>query len=533
MPKPPPGSRLHGLTKSSIQSVIATGEALDAGRLADADRFIVPALALAGDHPEVLRLLAGIQTLRNQHAQAAQTMRSALLRRPEDALYHNTLGSILIAQGDLDSAIHTLQRAVEIDPTLAAAFYNLGLALIQSVRPAEAAEAFQRSLVLAPTYAPARVMLADILRAGGRTDDAVAEYRRVLAKQPTAGIAWWGLANLKTVPLGDDDIAAMRQAQASRSATENDHIAIGFALGKALADRGNYAESLDAIATSNTLARRRATWDGAGFSRTVSQALDAFTPPPHGTTEDLGHEVIFIISMPRSGSTLIEQILASHSQVTGTSELPDLPLVLTEESQRRGKPFPVWASEATPTDWTRMGRRYLERTARWREHTPRFTDKLLNNWFYLGAIRAMLPAARIVVARRDPLETCLSCYYQQFANNEFTRTFPDLAGYWNDFNRAIEHWKTLHPTALHEAHYERLVGDPENTIRQLLDFCGLHFETACLNFHETRRDILTASAAQVREPLRNDTARAQRFGALLDPLRAALGLPAFSSDTRA
>jgi Flp pilus assembly protein TadD len=533
MPKPAPGSRLYGLSKSAIQSVVATGEALDGGRLVDADRFIVPALALAADHPEVLRLVAGMHTLRGQHAQAAQTMRSALLQRPEDAMYHNTLGTILIAQGDLDSAVNTLQRAVELDPTLAAAFYNLGLALMHSVRATEAGVALQRSLALAPGHAAARVMLADILRASGRTDAAVAEYRRVLAKHPSAGIAWWGLANLKTVPMSDHDIAAMRKAQAAKTTSDNDRIGIGFALAKALADRSLYADSLDAIAAANAIARRRATWDAAGFSRTVTTALDAFTPPPQGADANLGAEAIFIVSMPRSGSTLIEQILASHSQVNGTSELPDIPLVLTEESQRRGKPFPTWVADVTPADWTRMGRRYLERTARWRQDKPRFTDKLLNNWFYLGAIRAMLPAARIVVARRDPLETCLSCYYQQFTNNEYTRTFDGLAGYWRDFDRAIAQLRTVYPNAIHECSYERLVADPHTTIRELLDFCGLPFEAACLDFHETKRDILTASAAQVREPLRNDTARAHRFGALLDPLRTALGMPAYATEVSA
>jgi len=404
------------------------------------------------------------------------------------------------------------------------AWYNLGLALVHSVRTGDAVVALRRAVELEPDHAAAHTLLADALRASGRIADAIGEYRRVIAKQPGAGVAWWGLANLKTVKLGADDIEAMRRALQRPGASDDSLVALGFALGKALDDNGRYDEALVAIGAANTRARRRGTWNAAAFSTAVTNALDAFTPSPAGSAEAIGGEVIFIVSMPRSGSTLVEQILGAHSQVEGTSELPDLPLVLTEESRRRGKPFPHWVAAMQPEDWTRLGRRYLERTARWRERRPRFTDKLLNNWFYLGAIRAMLPAARIVVCRRDPLETCLSCYRQHFVNNEYTRTFTDLAAYWRDFDRAIRHWRQLHAEHLYENVYEALIADPDTKIRELLAFCGLAFEQSCMDFHRSEREVLTASAAQVREPLRGDTARAARYGALLDPLRTALGL---------
>ncbi len=527
MQKPTPGSRLSGLSKSAIHSVVATAQALDAGHVPEAESLIVPALSLAPNHPEVLRLLAGIQALRGHHAQAVQSMRAAIAGRPDDALYHNTLVTNLIEQNDLDGAIETLRRATQLDPEFGVAFYNLGLAYMHSARPADAAIALRRCVELIPRHGSARTLLADILRAGGQTDEAVAEFRKILADSPTSGVAWWGLANLKTVPLRDADLEAMRKARGS--AADSDRIGIGFALGKALADRGEYQQALTSISEANTIAQRRRRWSAEGFSDAVTQSMSAFVSPPRDLDPQLGREAIFIVSMPRSGSTLLEQILASHSQVQGTSELPDLPLVLTEESQRRNTPFPQWVTQASPDDWARLGRRYLERTAARRDGgKPFFTDKLLNNWFYLGAIRRMLPGAHVIVARRDPLETCLSCYFQQFANNEFTRSFADLAAYWRDFDRAIGHWKRAHPDYIYENVYEELVTDPERTIRALLAFCELEFEPACLDFHATRRDVLTASSAQVREPLRADTARAARFGALLDPLRAELNLPPFS-----
>jgi hypothetical protein len=176
-------------------------------------------------------------------------------------------------------------------------------------------------------------------------------------------------------------------------------------------------------------------------------------------------------------------------------------------------------------DWQRMGHAYLERTAHWCKQRPIFVDKLPNNWIYLPAIRAMLPDARIVVCRRDPLETCLSCYRQHFAGNDYTRTFGDLAAYWREFDRSARHHADMDPTRVHQHVYEDLIADPQRSIRTLLEFCGLPFEESCLHFHEARRDVRSPSAAQVREPLR-DSARAAQYGALLDPLRSALNAPA-------
>jgi len=337
-------------------------------------------------------------------------------------------------------------------------------------------------------------------------------------------MAWWGLADLKTTRFADGDIERMQDAMKQPRAGDDDLIAMGFALAKALDDEGRYADSLDALAQANAVARRRRQWNASAFSAGIDAVNQAFTPPPAGAPEALGDEVIFIVSLPRSGSTLVEQILASHSSVEGAGELPDLPMVLAEESRRRRKPFPQWVGEMQPADWERLGTRYLERTAHWRQRRPVFIDKLPNNWMYIGAIRAMLPAARIICCRRDPLENCFSCYRQHLANNDYSRTFDDLAGFWRDFDRSARHWSALSPARVHEHSYEGLLADPEGQIRQLLEFCELPFEPACVRFHETEREVRSPSATQVREPLRQDTASAPRYGALLDPLRQALGI---------
>jgi len=338
--------------------------------------------------------------------------------------------------------------------------------------------------------------------------------------QPWSGMAWWGLANIKTLRFESKDSDAIRSALSDARASDDDRIALGFALAKTLDDQGRYAESLQALAQANAIARRRVTWNAGAFSAAIREIEAAFAAAP-AVASGLGREVIFVLGMPRSGTTLVEQILASHSQVEGAGELSDLPLLINEESRRRHSAFPQWVSAMQPEDWRRLGESYLRRTAHWREHKPIFVDKLPNNWIYIAAIRSMLPEARIVVCRRDPLETCLSCYRQHFAGNDYTRSFDDLAAYWHEFDRSTRQFASAQPTRVYAHVYEELLANPERSIRALLDFCGLPFEEACLNFHENTRDVRSPSAAQVREPLR-DTARAARYGALLDPLRRAL-----------
>ncbi len=518
-------SRLQGLNQATAQHVLATAHALEAGRPDEAIEKLAPALASHPDHPEILRLHAGILNLRGDFIGATKAMQRALTLRPDDPLYYNTLGSILGSAGEFDAAIAALRRACELQPDLAVAWFNLGVMLTRCVRHDEAALALQRTVAIAPEHVAARALLGDMLRVQDRLPEAITEYRKVIAEKPWIGMAWWGLADLKTIRLSGDDVAQMKRAMQNPHIGDDDLIAMGFALAKAFDDEGHYAESLDALKQANAIARLRRQWNAGAFSANITSILEAFTPPPASAPViTLGGEVIFVVSLPRSGSTLVEQILASHSRVEGAGELPDLPLTLGEESRRRGKPFPVWVRDMQPADWQRLGERYLQRTAHWQRQRPIFVDKLPGNWFYVGAIRAMLPAAKIVACRRDPLETCFSCYRQHLYNNEYTRTFEDLSAYWRDYDRSVHRWRSLHPSHVYEHVYENLLVEQETSIRGLLAFCGLPFEETCMRFYDNKRDVRSPSAMQVRQPLRRDTARAPRYGSLLDPLRAALGL---------
>lgn len=520
--------RLEGLDNAAAQRVVATAQALALGRADQATAQLQPALTAYPSHPEVLRLHAGILDLRGNHPAARNAMEQAVALRPLDALYHNTLGTILGNSGDFDGALRALRRACELQPGLATAWYNLGVMLTRCVRNEEAVEALRRAVELAPDNMDARAQLGDMLRMQGHAEASAAEYRRVLSERPWAGMAWWGLADLRTGALTDEDMDRMGAALRDSRTSDDDRIAIGFALAKGLDERGSYQESLDQLKRANAIARLRQRWDARGFSAAIDSVNRAFTPPPAGTPDAaLGQGAIFIVGMPRSGTTLVEQILASHSQVEGAGELPDLSLVLAEESRQRGKPFPNWVADLQPAEWQHLGERYLERTSHWHRRRPFFTDKMPGNWMYVGAIRTMLPGAHIVVCRRDPLETCFSCYRQHLYNNEYARTPEDLAAYWRDFDRSARYWAAQYPAQVHQHGYEALIDAPEPAIRRLLEFCGLPFEETCLRFHETRREVRSPSATQVRRKLQADTAQAKRYGSLVDPLRTSLGLAPF------
>lgn len=499
------------------------------GRADQAAQALAGVLASHADHPEALRLEAGICSLRRQHVAAVRAARRAAQLRPDDALYQNTLGSVLADAGDFDGAIAALRRACELQPTLAAAWYNLGIVLTRCVRYLEAADALQRAVKLDPHHAQARAQLADALKGSGDIDGAVAQYRALLAEQPWAGMAWWGLADLKTRRMDAADAAAISGALSDARASDDDRIALGFALARALDDQGRFADALAALERANAIARQRSRWNAAAFTAAIAEIEHAFESVDGAGDPELGRGAIFVVGMPRSGTTLVEQILASHTQVQGAGELPDLPLLINQQSARRGQPFPRWVGAMRPDDWEDLGRQYLQRTAHWRATRPMVVDKLPNNWIYLATIRAMLPAARIVVCRRDRLETCLSCYRQHFAGNDYTRTFDDLAAYWRDFDASMRRQALRQATAVREHVYENLIADPDGEIRALLEFCGLPFEEGCVRFHQTARDVHSPSAAQVRQPLRSDTARAGRYGALLDRLRMALGMAAYGA----
>lgn len=518
-------ARLAGLTARASRLLRDARGALEGRRVAEADQLLARAAPLSGEHPEFLRLVGVTRQLQQRPAEAIPPLRRALEHAPGDALILTNLGTALRATGELDAAITALRRACDIAPDLAASWYNLGRALASARRTGEAHEVYARALACDPDHVGARMAYGDTLRSFGRTAEAAAEYRRALAL-PGSIEAWSRLAGMQTVRITPEETATLERLFAQPGLPENDRVIVGFALARALEDHERYAEAFTVLSSANAIKRRQMHWDAPGFSSVVDSIMRAFaSPPASASPPDLGREVVFIVSLPRSGSTLIEHILASHPDVEGASELPDLGHVLEAESRRTGTEFPGWVARATPADWRRLGEDYLARTARWRRERAFFTDKGLSNWRVIGAAMAMLPGARIVNVRRDPVETCLSCFRQLFTRGQaFAYDLAELAAYWRDYDRMMRFWNARYPHRIRDQAYESLVADPEREVRELLAFCGLAYDPACLRSHETARDVHTLSGAQVREPLRADTARAPLYREFLTPLRLALGL---------
>lgn len=509
--------RMAGLSADAVARMHAAARAIRDGDATGAERLLGEVLALSPEHPEALRLTGILHNRCGRHDQACEVLSRALAQQPDDPLVLSDLGSAQQGCGESEAAFASWRRATEVAPAEPMPWFNLGRNLQLEGRTIEAVAALEHATTLATDFLPARILLADALVHLGRFEQADAHYREALWRHPACGDAWRGLANMKTRPLSDEDREQLVLNLGRHDIAATDRIAMGHALGKVCEDQGHHADAFAALNAANAELRGLAPWDAAGFSSFVDAVIAATADLPEPKQPDLGRETILIVGMPRSGSTLFEQILAAHPQVEGAGELPDLGNVIAEESARRGQPFPRWLPQADANDWHRLGSDYLRRTARWRAQRPRFTDKLPENWLHAGVLRAMLPGAVVLETRRDPLETAWSCFKQQFyALPHFSCDFADIASYLHDCERAMATWRERDPAHVALASYEALLADPEAVIRALLAACGLPFDPACLEFHRIERSVRTPSAGQVRQPLRHDTARAQRYGALLD-----------------
>ncbi len=497
----------------------------------------------------------------NQLHVAEPLLKAYLKRDPFDARAIRMLAELAGRIGRYGDAEALLRRAVELAPGFTAARANLALVLYRQNRAPEALTlldaviadepdnpghanlkaaalgrlgGFEDAIALyekvlhdAPGQPRVWLSYGHMLKTVGRRDDGIAAYRRALSLLPTLGDAWWSLANLKTVKFDDDDIAAMEAALARDDLDDEDRFHLDFALGKAFEDRRDPVQSFAHYAAGNALRRTRIVYDADETSAFVDRSIALLTPeflaarPDHGSTAP---DPIFVLGMPRAGSTLIEQILASHSLVEGTTELPDMPALA-----RRIASYPE-GLEALSADALRdIGKDYLRRAAiQRRTDRPFFIDKLPNNWAHVALIHLALPNARIIDARRDPLDCCFSNFKQHYARGQtFSYSLDDLGRYYTDYVRLMTHVDAVLPGRVHRVDHEALLDDTEAEVRALLAACGLDFEPACLAFHETERAVRTASSEQVRRPINRDGVDAWRpYDQWLGPLRSALGLAA-------
>jgi tetratricopeptide (TPR) repeat protein len=449
-----------------------------------------------------------------------------------------------------------LRRAIDIAPGFTAARANLALVLSRMGRPAEAMELLDEVFEVEPEAvghlnlkaatlgrlgdfdeairiyeavlerAPAqpRVWLSygHMLKTVGKQSEGIDAYRRAIALKPELGEAWWSLANLKTVRFDEADISSMQSALAGAELGEEDRFHLHFALGKAMHDLSRAEDAFQHYTIGNALRRKRHPFRARDLSRTVDRCLEIFSRERLLSDGGSGAaDPIFVVGMPRAGSTLVEQILSSHPMVEGTSELPDMPIIA-----REGGGYPAAAADMSAEDRHKAGEAYLQRASvQRRTDRPFFIDKLPNNWLFVPFIQLVLPRAKIIDARRHPLGCCMSNFRQHFARGQdFTYDLGDLGGYYSDYVRLMAHVDTALPGRVHRVIYERMVEDTEAEVRRLLDYCELEFDPACLAFYQTERAVRTASSEQVRQPIYTGAKDEwQLYSDHLEPLRSALG----------
>ena len=497
--------------------------ALNENRLDVAERLLKPHLKEDPFDAAAIRMLAELAARIGRWQDAENLLRRAVELAPGWVAAKANLALVVGRLGRPDDALELLNDIFAVEPE-EVGHWNLKAATLGRLGNFdEGIRLYEQVLERAPRQPRVWLSYGHMLKTVGRQAEGIAAYRTALKIRPQLGEAWWSLANLKTVGFEEKDIAAMREALAASGLTDEDRLHLHFALGKAMHDAGRSSEAFEHYAKANALRLQSQPYRSEDITKAVDRCIarftaQAFADRPGGC---LAPDPIFIVGMPRAGSTLIEQILSSHSLVEGTSELPDIPTLV----HRIGR-YPGAALKLTETERRELGEEYLRRAAvQRRTDKPFFIDKLPNNWLYVPFIQLILPNARIVDARRHPLACCFSNFRQHFARGQaFTYSLEDVGHYYADYVRLMSHVDEALPGRVHRVIYERLVDETESEVRALLAYCRLDFEPSCLQFHQTERAVRTASSEQVRRPIYRDATDEWRaYEAHLGPLKEALG----------
>jgi tetratricopeptide (TPR) repeat protein len=524
--------RLLRLAPQLRQLIQRAGDALAANDTSGAQQTLSLALAMEPGQPDVLRLYGLLLAQLGNYDAALANFQTALNAAPDDAVTSWQYARACEDAGKLEVAFALRRRAIEHLPHSPLAWMDLGEHLYAYTRAEAAIAPLERAAELAPRFAPGLLKLGNVYLACGRVAEGARLIRQATEAEPAFVPAWVALVDIKTLQLTPAEMDRMRMLLDHPSPLlPGERVALEYALALVCERQGNYEESWRRSLQANTLRKHELPpWDSERFRLQERQTGEMFKRV-HALAADqqLGREVVFIVGMPRSGTTLVEQILASHPDVEGAGELAAVPNVLTEESTRRQRRFPEWVPHADARDWQRLGERYMELTRDFRRRRPWSTDKLPGNWRVLGAIRSMLPGAHIIICRRDPLENCWSCFKQYFPDGwEYTNDLEHLGLFWRAFDSTAMEWAERAPAHVRQQSYEALTESPEVEIRAMLEFCSLPFDSACMHSHQSRRSVRTLSAAQVREPVHQHRSIAVCYKDLLDPLRAELGLSPWS-----
>ncbi|MFN3458647.1 MAG: tetratricopeptide repeat-containing sulfotransferase family protein [Novosphingobium sp.] len=529
---------LSGVHASSRDTgLLNAAVAVQDGDLDGADRMLAERLKGESDDPPALRLHGEVAWRKGEMTPAIERVEKAVALAPGFDLARDFLIRLLLQTNRLPEALEHAE-VLQGSPIPSPGHKLILASVLVRLGHQERAGALYRELLATdPDQPQVWQNLGHVLKTLGQQAEAVEAYRAAVTRQPTMGEAWWSLANLKTVKLGADDIAAMSAALSSLEdqveERKEDVFHLHFSLGKALEDANEHAASFAHYDKGNALRRTMILHDADAFSADVEAAKRTFTAAFVAMMGDGGcpaPDPIFVVGLPRSGSTLVEQIMASHPMIEGTMELPEMMMIGARLQSRVDEgefaDFATMIASLTPADRLRLGEEYIERTRVHRQtDRPLFIDKMPNNWQHVGLIRLILPNAKVVDARRHPLSCCFSGWKQHFARGQtFTYDLTDIGRYYRDYVGLMAAWDAQVPGHAHRVIYERMVADTEAEVRRLLDYIGVPFDPACLEFYKTERAVRTASSEQVRQPIFKDGLEAWKpYEPWLGPLKVALG----------
>ncbi len=502
------------------------------GKLGKAERIVRDLLKKYPADVSAIRVLAEIGTKVGHLKEASHLLERCLELAPDFNAARHSHALVLMRLQKPEAAIHEAEKLLALEPNNPN-FLTLKASIMTRIGDQSAAlEIYERVLKNYPNQARAQMSYGHTLKTVGRLDESIEAYKKCIRLSPEVGEAYWSLANLKTFRFGDEDIENMRKQVTAEGGDADDQSHLAFALGKALEDQGGFDESFKFYKRGNAIRRiehrhslKINVLESVRQVRTLGKAFfeqrkgwGCQAPDP-----------IFVVGLPRAGSTLLEQILASHSQVEGTTELQDIIAISRKiGAKSRENPsgkYPEILAEMTADQFRELGESYLETTRIQRSDTPFFIDKMPNNFRHIGLIHLILPHSKIIDARRHPMGGCFSGFKQLFAHGQtFTYGLEDIGKYYRDYVRLMDHWDAVLPGRVHRVQYEKMVVDTKAQIRALLDYCELEFEEQCLRFHETDRAVRTPSSEQVRKPIYKEGLEQWRnFEAHLDPLKEALG----------
>jgi tetratricopeptide (TPR) repeat protein len=523
----------HVATLKNLPPEVVTATALFSdGELTPAEQLIRAFLLKHGHHVEAMRLLARIGIARDVLDDAQLLLEAVLDLAPDYHAARFDYAQVLVKRHMYPQAQEQAEKLLAVDPSNRNYRTLCALTYVGVGAHERAIEVYRELLTGATQPADLHLSIAHSLKTLGRREEAIAAYRAAATARAGFGDAYWSLANLKTYRFEDRELEQMHAAESAASTPVVDRYHLCFALGKALEDQQQYEESFAYYARGNALKRAEILHRPEVFELNTRLQIEVCTRELFARNQDGGARAadpIFIVGLPRSGSTLIEQILASHSAVEGTHELADVPRIVMD---LRGRDrslddarYPAVLEQMSAADYRRLGEKYLSDTRVYRTGRARFIDKMPNNFRHLGLIHLMLPNAKIIDARREPMACCFGNLKQLFASGqEFAYSIEDIARYYRTYLELMSHWNAVLPGRVLRVQHEDLVDDLEGHVRRLLEYCELKFEPACIEFHKTERSVRTASSEQVRQPIyREGLDQWRHYEPWLGPLRAALG----------